>query len=111
MMPNLGDMSLGALLGYIHHTYGRDGLKQTFDGMLTLASSYFTYEFIERAIPELNEVGLHTVAKDVEELMKDLPHKWQLPCPDMPPHDGPWKERTAKLKAEWEAKNSLKKAS
>jgi len=112
MMGNLGDMTLGAVFGYIHRTYGgKDGLKQVFDGMLTQRSSFFCYEFVEHALPELREVGLVTVADDLEELMQTLPHRWDLPCPEMPPHDKPWRESMAKLKAEWEAKNSLKKAS
>ena len=75
MITNLDDVTMGALLGYIHHTYGKEGLKQTFDGMLTHRSSFFCCEFIEHAIPELNEVGLFTVAKDVEELMQSLPDR------------------------------------
>jgi len=107
MMTNLGDVTMGALLGYIHHTYGKDGLKQIFDGMLTYRSSFFCYEFIERALPELREVRLLTVAEAVEDLIKDLPHKWDLPCPEMPPHDKPWREKMAKEKAAWEAKHGI----
>ena len=110
-MTNLGDMSIGAMIGYIHYTYGPDGLKKLFDELLTQRSSYFCYETIEAAIPELREVGLVTVANDLEDLAQDLPHRWDLRCPELPPHDRTWRKKMDKLRREWEAKNSLNKAS
>ena len=107
MMTTLGDMSIGELIGYLHHAYGRDGVKQTFDVLLTQRSSYFCYETIEPAIRELREVGLLIAARDLEDLIKDLPHRWELACPELPPHDRSWREGMAKEKEAWEGKHGI----
>lgn len=71
----------------------------------SLMHSAFSYEFVEPAISELRATGLLTAASDLEDLINYLPHKWQLKCPEQPPHDRQWREDMREMRIAWESKH------
>jgi hypothetical protein len=106
MTNNLDDVTMAEMIAYLHRQGGRELIREMFDLMLAERSSYFRYELVAPAIPELRATGLLTAASDLEELIRGLPHEWELKCPEQPPHDRHWREDMQKKKEAWEARNS-----
>lgn len=71
-----------AVCAFTHKHDGRTGLDELINGCLTIRSSIMCYELGIGIVDELNGMGLHQVADDLNNVMlKRLPHLWELPCP------------------------------
>jgi hypothetical protein len=99
---------LAALMAFTHQKAGVEGFRQVMDLILTERSSRATYELMSEVVDELKSTGLLAAAKDLDDLaLEMLPHVWQMPCPEQPPHDRCWREEMEKKRKAWEAKTEL----
>src|SRR5262245_2342094 len=99
------DVTPPEIFGYIHRTYGPEGLRHTIREIVTARSSRMCQELFMGWAGELRDLGLISVAEIMEAEASTMPHVWQLPCPC--PTESvnlvkEWKQDMETKKREWE---------
>jgi hypothetical protein len=103
----MSDVGLAEYLAFFHHKHGDDGLREALEFTIAQRRLAGSYEELKRIAAELQETGLLSAAKIVEEISDWAPHEWDCRChwpADCASLITRWHAEMAKKKAEWETR-------